>query len=76
MVHLVGSMQSLSTRLFMPPACWSASRVYGKVQLLRSPEHQVSGIHADLEDEQKRHVIGAMSKREVEPDEIIIRSAI
>ena len=31
--------------------------------------------HAGLDDEQTRDVIGAMSRREVQPDEIIIRSS-
>jgi len=30
---------------------------------------------ADLDEEQKRNVIAAMSRREVQPEEIIIRSA-
>ena len=29
--------------------------------------------HADLDDDQTRDVIAAMSRREVQPDEIIIR---
>lgn len=29
---------------------------------------------ADLDDEQKRNVVAAMSRREVQPEEIIIRS--